>query len=180
MERVLASGPELAETPSAMVATLVQPDGTARPPNASAARRPFPRPRREDLLPVAYYVLVGAVLAGAGFPAWRIAVLALGAVLPRAQFYLLSAAPGAPRYDPKRCVNAGPETVAWWVLVTHSSLFVTTTLAVAVTGGVRSPLLVTIVAAYAASACLVGDRLQTRLLLAATAAAVGVLALLPR
>ncbi len=180
MQRDLAPGPELAEKPSAMVATLVQPGSADRSATASAARRRLPRPRREDLIPVAYYLVVGGVLASAGFPAWRIAVLALAAVLPRAQFYLLSAAPGAPRYDPKRCVNAGPETVAWWVLVSQASLFVTTALAVAATGGVRSPLLVTMVAAYAAAAGLVGDRLQTRLLLGATAAVVVLLAMLPR
>ncbi len=163
-----------------MVATLVQPDRADRSANATAARRPLPGPHREDLIPIAYYFLVGALLAVAGFPAWRIAVLAFAAVLPRAQFYLVSAAPGAPRYDPKRCVNAGPGTVAWWVLVSQSSLFVATAVAIAVTGGVRSPLLVTIVAAYAAAACIVGDRFQTRLLLGATAAAVGVLAVLPR
>jgi signal transduction histidine kinase len=180
MERVLAPGPELAEKANTMVANLVQPGGADRSPGDVAARRRLPRPRREDLVPAAYYLLVGAVLASAGFPAWRIVVLAAAAVLPRAQFYLLSAAPGAPRYDPKRCVNAGPETVAWWVLVSQSSLFLSTALVVAVTGGVRSPLLVTVVAAYAAAASLVGDRLQTRLLLGATAAAVGVLAALPR
>ncbi len=180
MERVLATGADLANEPSAMVATLVQPsDGVERSPRAPARRR-LPRPRPEDLIPAAYYAVVGGVLASAGFPAWRIAVLALAAVLPRAQFYLLSAAPGAPRYDPKRCVNADPCTVAWWVLVTEASLFLTTAVAVAVTGGVRSPLLVTMVAAYAAAASIVGDRLQTRLLLVATAAAVGALALLPR
>ncbi len=180
MERVLASGPELAKQSSTMVATLVQPDAAVRAPEATAGRRPLPRPRREDLILAAYYLVVGSTLASVRFPAWRIAVLALAAVLPRAQFYLLSRAPGSPRYDPKRCVNAGPATVAWWVLVTQSSLFLTTALAVAVTGGVRSPLLVTIVVAYVTTATVVGDRLQSRLLLGATAAAVAVLALLPR
>jgi signal transduction histidine kinase len=180
MERVLATGPELAEKPSEMAAILVQPETAERPPSAATARRSLPTPRREDVVPAAYYLVVCAVLASVGFPAWRIAVLALGAVLPRAQFYLLSSAPGSPRYDPKRCVNAGPETVAWWVLVTQSTLFVSTALAAAVTGGVRSPVLVTIVAAYASAASLVGDRVQTRILLGATAAAVVVLAALPR
>ncbi len=180
MERVLAPGPEFAEKPDAMVANLVPPAESARPGRATAFARALRRPRREDVIPVAYYAIVAAVLAAAGYPGWRIAVLAIPAVLPRAAFYLFSAAPGAPRYDPKRCVNAGPDAVAWWVLVSQAGLFVTNAVAVAVTGGVRSPLLLTLVAAYAAAACLVGDRLQTRLLLGATAVAVGVLAILPR
>ena len=180
MERVIATGPELAKTADSMIATLVQKEGVDGTRRSAAARRPLPLPRREDLLPVAYYGVVGVVLAAAGFPGWRIAVLALAAVLPRAQFYLFSAAPGSPRYDPKRCVNASPDNVAWWVLLSQASLFVATALAVSVTGGARSPLLVTLVAAYAAATCLAGDRAQTRLLLGATALAAGVLALLPR
>jgi signal transduction histidine kinase len=180
MERVLAAGPDLAEKPDAMHAALEPNDRSDARATAICARRSFPRPRHEDLLPASYYLIVGGVLAAAGFPGWRIAVLALAAVLPRAQFYLLGAAPGSPRYDPKRCINAGPDAVAWWAVVSQASLFVTTALAVAVTGGVRSPLLVTVVAAYAAAACLVGDRAQTRLLLLATALVAGVLALLPR
>lgn len=180
MERLLVPGPNFAEKPTMVVTTLVQPTDSARAGRAVRAARALHHPHPEDVLPLAYHAVVAAILAAAGYPGWRIAVLAIPAVLPRAQFYLLSAAPGAPRYDPKRCVNAGPATVAWWVLVSQSSLFVTTALAVAVTGGVRSPLLLTLVAAYAAAACLVGDRLQTRLLLGATALAVGAIAMLPR
>ncbi len=163
-----------------MPATLVQRRNVDRPMRAVRASRRLPRPRREDVLPLAYYAVVASALAAAGFPGWRIAVLAFAAVFPRAQFYLLGAAPGSPRYDPKRCVNATPDVVAWYVLVSQASLFTATLLAVAVTGGVRSPLLVTVLAAYASAACLVGDRAQTRLLLAATALAAGTVALLPR
>ncbi len=179
MERVLTAGPEIANKRTAMVATFLPDDGGTVPRKEFLAPRRLRRPCREDLLPAAYHLVAALVLATAGFPAWRIAILALGAVLPRAQFYLLSSAPGSPRYDPKHCVNAGPDTVAWWVLVSQGSLFATTVLTVAVTGGTRSPLLVTLVAAYAAAACIVGDRAQTRLLLGATALAAGALALLP-
>ena len=163
-----------------MVAHLVQPgsgDGTG----AVSSRRPSSlRPRREDALPLAYCAIVGVVLALAGFPAWRIAVLAIAGVLPRAVFYLFSSAPGAPRYDPKRCVNTSADRVAWYVVVSQTPLLITSCVAVAVTGGVRSPVLVTVVAAYTAAACLVGDRAQTRVLLGVTALAVGAMAALPR
>ncbi len=180
MERVLTTGPELAEKPAAMLATLLLEDDHKVPRDLAPARHRLRLPCREDLLPAAYHLLVALGLAAAGFPAWRIAILAFGAVLPRAQFYLLSSAPGSPRYDPKHCVNAGPDTVAWWVVASQGSLFATTVLTVAVTGGARSPLLVSLVAAYAAAVCIVGDRVQTRLLLGATALAAGLLALLPR
>ncbi|GEJ55542.1 sensor histidine kinase [Anaeromyxobacter diazotrophicus] len=162
-----------------VVTTLVQPDVPARPGIAVRAVRALQHPRPEDVFPLAYHAVAAVILAAARYPGWRIAVLAIPAVLPRAHFYLFSAAPGSPRYDPKRCVNTGPAAVAWWVVLSQSSLLVTTALAVAVTGGVRSPLLVTVFAAYAAAACLVGDRLQTRLLLGATALAVAAMAMLP-
>ncbi len=146
-----------------MVLNLVQPDGAV---GAVAPRPPapgrLPRPRREDVLPITYHGMVAVVLAIAGFPAWRIAVLAVAGVLPRASFYLVGRAPGSPRYDPKRCVNARPEQVAWYAVLSQSTL------------------LVTVIAAYAAAASIVGDRFQTRVLLGATALGVVVLALVPR
>jgi two-component system sensor histidine kinase HydH len=180
MERIIATGPELAREAEAMIANLVRKEGGDDPDDPAAAHRPTLHLRREDLLSAAYHGVVAVVLAAAGFPGWRIAVLALAAVLPRLQFQLFSAAPGSPRHDPRRCVNASPESVAWWILLSQSSLFFTTALVVAVTGGARSPLLVTLVAAYAAAVSLAGDRAQTRLLLGATALVAGALALLPR
>ncbi len=179
MVRVLAPGPELAEHPGTM--TVVQHDHAAAPEKAAAAVGSALRwPRREDLLHLGYFLLVGSVLASAGYPAWRIAVLAVPAVVPRVTYYFFSRAPGARRHDPKRCVNADPEMVAWWVVLSQAMLFATTGLAAAITGGVRSPLLVTLLSAYIAAVAVVGDRKQTRLLLGATAAAVCLLALLPR
>jgi signal transduction histidine kinase len=179
MERVLPDGPDLAKRSSLMSATLVhQAEALPAGKERGVVRVPH-RPHREDLAPFAYYAVVAAVLAATGYPAWRIASLAIPAVLPRALFYLVSAAPGAPRYDPKRCINASPDAMAWWATSSQAALFATTALAVAVTGGIRSPLLVTIVAAYGAAACMVGDRLASRVLLAATAGAVGLLAILP-
>jgi two-component system, NtrC family, sensor histidine kinase HydH len=152
------------------------PRGEAAPP----VRRALQWPRRAHLLPLAYYAAVGLVLAAAGYPAWRIAVLALAAAAPQVEFHLFSRAPGGGRHCAKLCVNADAEQVAWWAVLSQWSLFLTTALAAAVTGGARSPLLVTFVGAYFASAWMVGDRRPTRVLLVATAIGVGVLALLPR
>jgi signal transduction histidine kinase len=179
MTRVLSGGPEFAEESVGMVATLVKAESGAA--SKTGVRRPRSlRPRREDVVCGAYYAVVASALAFAGFPAWRIGVVAVAGVLPRALFYLCSAAPGAPRYDPKRCVNAGADQVAWWVLVSQSPLLVGSWFAAVLTGGLHSPLLVTVVAAYAAAACIVGDRAQTRLLLGVTALAVAALEFLPR
>ncbi len=113
----------------------------------------------------------------AGYPAWRVAALPVAAVVPQVTSYFFG--PGARRHDPKRCVNASVEQVAWWVVLCQASLFVTTGVAVALTGGLQSPLLVTFIAPYAAAVFVVGDRRQTWLLLGATALGVGVLASLP-
>jgi signal transduction histidine kinase len=52
-------------------------------------------------------------------------------------------------------------------------------LTVAATGGVRSPLLVTMIAPYVAAVAVAGDKIQTRLLLVATGLVVGAVAALP-
>ena len=179
MERVLSPGPELAGASGTMVATLVH----AQPAQheAAPARTTLLRwPRREDSIPLGYHVAVAVVLGAAGYPAWRIAVLGGVAVGVQALSYLFGRAPGDRRHDPKQCVNADPEQVASWVVLRQSGLFATTLLAAALTGGIASPLLVTSIVAYAGAASVVGDRRETRLLLAATALGVGVLALLPR
>src|SRR6266511_3793290 len=136
MERVLTSGPELAKGPSMFPCTPAQDDDGA-PRSAEVAarvRRALRRPGGGDLYPVAFYLAVAATLVATGYPARRIALVALAGVV----------------------------------------------LMVAVTGGVRSPLLITLIGAYTAASAVVGDRRQTRMLLAATAVAVGVLAALPR
>ena len=181
MERVLASGAKLAGAAGAMgPATFVQEASTVRPDAAALpAPRGLGRLRREDLLPLAYHLVVALALAAARYPAWRIAVVAIAAVLPPFTFHFLSRAPGTRRHDPARCVNADAEQVAWWAILSQASVFVATLLAAGVTGGVRSPLLVTCIAAYSAAASMVGDRRQTRVLLVATGLGVGVLATLP-
>ncbi len=161
--------------------TLVQHPYRAQVEGAgSPARRILWRPRREDVLPVAYYLVVAIVLAAVRYPAWRIAALLFAGALPRLHFHLLSHAPGTRRYDARRCVNADFERVAFWATVSQASLLLTTVVATALTGGVRSPLLVTVVAPYAAAAMAAGDRRPTRALLVVTTVAVLVLALLPR
>jgi two-component system, NtrC family, sensor histidine kinase HydH len=179
MERVRADGPELAKHASTMVSTTVlqEPSAAARhgdSPTSRSLPRSFPG---ELLLPLAYYSTVAAVLAWVGYPAWRIAVLGVAAVVPPAVF-LCTCASAAPT-DPRRCVNADPDKIAWWVVLAKSKLLVLTGLTAAVTGGVHSPLLVTLTSAYAGASMVAGDRRPTRLLLGATALAVGMLAVLP-
>ncbi len=135
---------------------------------------------RADWLALGYYLAVAAALGAAHYPAWRIAALAAIAVAVQAATYVFGRAPGDRRHDPKRCVNADPEQVAFWVVLRQLGLFATTILSAALTGGLGSPLLVTSIAAYAAAASVVGDRRETRFLLAATGLGVGALALLPR
>jgi signal transduction histidine kinase len=107
-------------------------------------------------------------------------MLAIPAIVPRVAFQLFSRAPGARGHDPKRCVNASPEQVAWRVVLWQTMLLATTALAAAITGGIRSPLLVTLLGAYVAAVAAVGDCRPTRLLLGATAVVVCLFALLPR
>ncbi len=141
---------------------------------AAPVRRALRWPRHEDLAPLGYYLVVATVLAATGYPGWRIAILALAA----AALQVNSVA--CRRGDVRQCVNADWDQIARFVVRGQSSFFLATGLTVAVTGGVRSPLLITFIGAYSAAAAVVGDRRQTRLLLGATALAVGVLALLPR
>jgi len=174
MERVLAPGPELAIPPGTMPSILAQhahaaPTDRARPPGRSALRWPC----REDVLPLAYYLVVAIVLAGAGYPAWRIAILALAGA------GLQASSVACRKGDVRQCVNANWDEIARFVVRGQSSFFLATGLTVAVTGGIRSPLIITLIGSYSAAAAVVGDRRQTRLLLGATALAVGALGLLP-
>ncbi len=125
------------------------------------------------LIPVAYYALVVSVLLATAYPPWRVAVVALPALRQVAVFPLLK------RRNVRMCMNVDDDQKAWFVVFVNSTLLLTTTLGAAVTGGIHSPLLVTLAAGYFATVLIVGDRRQTRLLLAATGAAVLALAFLP-
>jgi len=159
-----------------MVALIrAQSPAAARSAEAAARVRGALRwPRREDLFPLGYYLVVATVLAATGYPGWRIAILALAAA--GLQAHSVACRMG----DVRQCVNADWDEIARFVVRGQSSFFLATGVTVAVTGGVRSPLIITFIGAYSAAAAVVGDRRHTRLLLGATALAVGVLALLPR
>jgi two-component system, NtrC family, sensor histidine kinase HydH len=137
---------------------------------------------RENLLPLGYYLVVATVLAGAGFPAWRIAVVALAATVHQAHYWFW----GAGRAGHCRRAEAATSCMkadampAWRFVRAKSSFFAVTFLTVAVTGGVESPLLVTLVTPYFAALAVLGDRRETRAMLGATALGVWLLALLPR
>ena len=177
MERVLERGPEFAEGVGMLDRASESAGPFARPAEERAHDRAFPRwPQRETLFPLAYYILVVTVLGATGYPASRIAVVAVAACLQQAHYYL---AFNCASRDPKRCVNADPNQIAWVVSRAQSSVLVTTGVAAAAIGGIGSPLLVTVLAAYFAAASVVGDRPPTRLLLGVTALFVCALALLP-
>ncbi len=144
-------------------------------PGAAPSRR-----LREDLLPVVYYLVVVLVLAMAGYPTARIATVAVAALMPRGIFFLFECARGGRMQDPKQCLNMmNVEKIAWWAALTKAIFLIPFSITVAVTGGIRSPLLVTMIAPYVAVGMVAGDRLQTRLLLGATGLTVGAIALLP-
>ena len=177
MERVLERGPEFAEGVGMLDRASESAGPFARPAEERAHDRAFPRwPQRETLFPLAYYILVVTVLGATGYPASRIAVVAVAACLQQAHYYL---AFNCASRDPKRCVNADPNQIAWVVSRAQSSVLITTGVAAAAIGGIGSPLLVTVLAAYFAAASVVGDRPPTRLLLGVTALFVCALAFLP-
>jgi two-component system sensor histidine kinase HydH len=147
---------------------LAQPSGRARV-EEEAPRRP----RRDDLWPLGYHAAVALALASVRYPAWRIGVLVLAAALLQASLLACRTR------DVRQCVNAAPDDIARFVVLGQWGLFASTLLAAAVTGGIRSPLLVTVVAPYFAAVAPLGDRRATRLLLLVTALAAGALALLP-
>jgi signal transduction histidine kinase len=151
-------------------------DGAASVPVLSPSRRWLP----PEALPSVYFLLVAAVLAFAGYPAWRISVVAAVAVVPPIGIYLLCTFASGHRGDPRNCVNADAEQIAWWAVGAMSKILVATALTVAITGGVRSPLLPTLTASYFSAVMMSGDRRATRFLLAATCVTAGAIALLPR
>jgi signal transduction histidine kinase len=167
MERVLTSGAIFAEGVGKMLATR-----RGQPIDAARVRSVLRWPRHEEILPLAYGMALVVVLAAARLPVWRIGVVALAAAAQQARFC------ACPRNDAK-CVNRDADQLAWFIVGLQASTLLTTGLAAAVTGGVRSPLLLTLVTAYCAAVAVVGDRWQTRLLLGVTCLGIGVLALLP-
>lgn len=177
MERVLTRGLEFAAGTGMLEPGQDRPEVTARPGEARAPGRAAGCwLQREALFPLAYHALVAAGLAAAGYPASRIAVVAAAAGLQQAHYHFAFTCPGR---APRRCVNADQDQIAWWMVRAQVSLLVTISAAVAATGGIGSPLLVTTLAPYFAAASVSGDRPQTRLLLGITALDLGALALLP-
>jgi two-component system, NtrC family, sensor histidine kinase HydH len=178
MVRVMTPGPEFAEGESTMLAS-VRAEPTPCPParlEAPTFRSAERSLHRANLVVLAYDALLAAALAAARYSPGRIAVVALGVAAQQGLFQLHAAR----RRHPRQCVNAGVDRFAWWIVISRSGLFVATVLAAAVTGGVRSPLLVTFIAPYLSAVAIVGERFQTRILLGATAVGTAVLALLPR
>lgn len=156
-------------SPCAQPADPSEPGGGGQCPKLARRWR-----RRESVLPLAYYAAVSGVLAGSGHPGWRVAVVAAAAAVQQASFLVWS------KRDIRRCVNADADELAQIVARAQAVILVTTAATAAVTGGVWSPLLVTLLGPYFAAVATTGDRTSTRALLGATALAVGLLGLLPR
>jgi signal transduction histidine kinase len=169
MERVLtAGGPTLAPRP-AMTPGDRGAGWTRRPRLAACATRWS----RDDLWPLGYHLAVAVALAGVRYPAWRIAALAAAAGVLEASLVTCRTR------DVQHCVNARTEEIARFVVLNQWGLLLSTALAVAVTGGLASPLVVTLVAPYFAAVAPLGDRRPTRHLLVALALLAGALSLLP-
>lgn len=175
MERVLRGGPDLAT------------DVPSMDPSASAEVQPArpveDRPRAwrerllahgEELFPLGYHAILLATLAALGLPPWRLAVVAGAGLALQA-----TAVARRRRAEVRVCVNVAWDRIAGSVVAAQTPYLLATAATVAVTGGVRSPLLVTLLAAWVAASAVVGDRRQTRLLLAGTVAAVLALAAAP-
>lgn len=144
--------------------------GSASPAGRRLARR---LRGRESLASLAYYAGVVAVLAAVGHPAWRIGAVALAAGVQQACFFRWR------RGESRRCMNTGADQLAQLVARGQLVFLASTTLSAAVTGGLQSPLLVTMLSAWLAALAAVGDRPPTRALLGGTAFAGALLALLP-
>ncbi len=155
------------------MAVALTPSEQPAPGQPVAGRPPGRWPRLADAVPLAYYVLAGASLAASGLPAWRAATLVLPALAQQAQSWKLR------RFPPRTCANVDP-TRKVRMAVGQLRFLVATWIAVAVTGGIDSPLLVTVVTPYLAALLKAGDRLETRALLAVTGLAACGLAAMPR
>lgn len=152
-----------------------QSERPAEPNRSLESWRPVQRwPQHADVLPLAYYVLAAVALAAAGHPPWRVATVLFPALAQQVQRWTFR------RCDPKTCANADPVRKAWGAVVSQLGFFAATCAAVTATGAIESPLLVTLVTPYLAALLIVGDRRETRALLAATGLAVCGLAALPR
>lgn len=152
----------------------VQPED-ARPLDGRVGLGRAARRLRGELFPLGYHLAVLAILAASGTAPWRLAVVAAGMGLMQA-----TGLARRHRAEARHCVNASWDCIAWQVSAAQLPVLVATAAAVAVTGGLRSPLVATLLAAYVGASAVVGDRLQTRLLLGGTALAVALLALAPR
>jgi len=177
MERILlAAGAPLAERSLSMTPTApVMPMFTGRSSAATAPARSAGGLRDDVtlLLPLAYHLVVAALLVVARYPVWRIAVVLVAGAALKGGCHLARARARS------LCVNSTAEVYARFALFSQSTLLVTAGVTVAVTGGARSPLLPTLLAPYFATVVAAGDRLETRLLLAASALGAGALAVLP-
>jgi signal transduction histidine kinase len=175
MERVLPDGPELASGNTPMVPPAGAQVQTARP--VEERTRTWTErlwPPCEELFPLGYHVVLVVALAALGFAAWRVAVVGLAAVALQA-----TAMARRRRAETRVCVNVAWERIAGLIVLSQTPYLAAAALVVAVTGGVRSPLLATFLAAWVAASAVVGDRRQTRLLLGVTAAGVLLLAAAP-
>src|SRR6266511_1244080 len=106
MERVLTPGPEVAKHPSMFASPPAQ--AAARSAEATArVRRALRRTSGEDVYPIAYYLAVAAALAVTGYPAWRIAVVAIGGVALQVGTLARRRAMRA-----RQCVNADFDQIA--------------------------------------------------------------------
>jgi two-component system, NtrC family, sensor histidine kinase HydH len=172
MALLLRAGPGLANdglvavTPAQSLPLLRRPQ-----PKDTSGRR---RPDDPDVLPLAFLAVAAAALVGASYPAWRVAVFALPALVQRLQRRALR------RRGPKTCANVDRDGEAWRAVMSQLVILVPRWGAVAVTGAIASPFLVTIVTPYLSALLVAGDRGATRALLAATSVAVCGLAALPR
>jgi len=131
-------------------------------------------PRDADILALTYYVLTAAVLFAAGYPLWRVASIGVPALALQAQQR------GFRGKDPKTCANADSERMAWGAVFSQAGVLASSLLAVAVTGAIESPLLVTLFTPYISALLVAGDHPATRALLVATGLAACGLAALPR
>src|SRR6266542_2485758 len=128
MERVLTSGPELAKGPSMFPCTPAQDEGASRSAEVAArVRRALRRPGGGDLYPVAFYLAVAALLVATGYPALRIALVALGGVVLQ-----VGAFARRRRVQRRQCVNADVDQIASHVVLHQVPHFLGTVLMVAV------------------------------------------------
>jgi signal transduction histidine kinase len=175
MERVLSPGPELAKDDLTMVPSTRAEMAAPRPADeAPRAWGTSLRAHAVELFPLGYHLVLVGALAALAWPAWRVAVVAFaGAALQT------SAAVRRRRAETRVCVNVAWDRIAGLIALAQAPYLVATALTVAVTGGIHSPLLATVVAGWVAASAIAGDRRQTRELLGVTAAVVLLLAVAP-